>query len=95
MVVTFKNCFTCWFESVLSENVLNVEFLADVEASVTSDTYNIWINEDCVVSANVIIVLHWWLYFREKFKNDYGELKDRLQTLPDKVSYDVMVCIAV
>ena len=41
MVVTFKNCFTCWFENVLSENVLNVEFLADVEASVTSDTYNI------------------------------------------------------
>ena len=32
--------------------------------------------------------------FRDKYKNDYGELKKRLKTLPDKVRYDVMVCDA-
>ena len=30
-------------------------------------------------------------YFRQTFKSDYEALKDRLRTLPDKLSHDVMV----
>lgn len=29
---------------------------------------------------------------REKVDNDYSALQERLRTLPDKLSYDVMVC---
>jgi len=29
--------------------------------------------------------------FREKYKNDYDNLKKQLKTLPEKVTHDVMV----
>ena len=33
------------------------------------------------------------LHCREKFKEDYEALGDRLKTLPDKVKHEVMVCL--
>lgn len=39
------------------------------------------------------IFIHCAYNFRKKFVKDYEDLDERLQTLPDKVSYDIMVPI--
>lgn len=44
---------------------------------------------------SLAIIVHLFVLYRKKVSGDYEALNERLQTLPDQLSYDIMVSAVV